>query len=88
MEIISLHYYVVCFPSEWYFVFSFSFFRDHGLNLTEAYYLRIQSINMSLFPFSEHFFVPFPFSLFMESVPYVLSFRMMFFLPCDHGLDF
>ena len=24
----------------------------------------------------------------MESTSYVLSFRMVFFLPCDHGLDF
>ena len=30
------------------------------------------------------------FSLFlsMESTSYVLSFRVVFFLPCDHGLDF
>ena len=38
--------------------------------------------------FSEHFFVPFPLSLCMESTSYVLSFRMVFFLPCDHGLNF
>ena len=38
--------------------------------------------------FSEYFFVPFPLSLYMESTLYVLSFRMVFFLPCDHGLDF
>ena len=34
------------------------------------------------------FFVPFPLSLGMESTSYALSFRMVFFLPCDHGLDF
>ena len=34
------------------------------------------------------FFVPFPLSLCMESTSYVLSFRMVFFLPYDHGLDF
>ena len=34
------------------------------------------------------FFVPFPLSLYMESTLYVLSFRMVFFLPCDHRLDF
>ena len=34
------------------------------------------------------FFVPFPPSICMESTPYVLSFRVVFFLPCDHGLDF
>ena len=33
-------------------------------------------------------FVPFPLSLCMESTSYVLSFRMVFFLPCDHGLGF
>ena len=34
-------------------------------------------------------FVPFPLSLCMESsTSYVLSFRMVFYLPCDHGLDF
>ena len=31
---------------------------------------------------------PLPFSHCMESTSYVLSFRMVFFLPCDHGLDF
>ena len=30
----------------------------------------------------------FPLSLCMESTSYVLSFRMVFFLPCDHGLFF
>ena len=30
----------------------------------------------------------FPLSLCMESTSYVLSFRMVFFLSCDHGLDF
>ena len=35
--------------------------------------------------FSEYFF---PLSLCQESTSYVLSFRMVFFLPCDHGLDF
>ena len=35
--------------------------------------------------FSEYFFTP---SLCMESTSYVISFRMVFFLPCDHGLDF
>ena len=34
------------------------------------------------------FRVFFPLSLCMESTSYVLSFRMVFFLPCDHGLDF
>ena len=34
------------------------------------------------------FFVPFPLSLCMKSTWYVLPFRMVFFLPCDHGLDF
>ena len=34
--------------------------------------------------FSEYFFR----FLFEESTSYVLSFRMVFFLPCDHGLDF
>ena len=34
------------------------------------------------------FFVPFPQYLCMESMSYVLSFRMVFFLSCDHGLDF
>ena len=29
----------------------------------------------------------FPLSLCMESTSYVLSFRMVFFLPCDYGLD-
>ena len=39
--------------------------------------------------FSEYIFlVPFPLSPCMESTSYVLSFRMVFFLPCDHGLDF
>ena len=38
--------------------------------------------------FSEYFFVPFPLYLCMESTSYVLSFRMVFFLPCDRGLDF
>ena len=38
--------------------------------------------------FSEYFFVPLSFSLCMESTSYVLSFRMVFFLPCDHELDF
>ena len=33
-------------------------------------------------------FVPFPLSLCMESTSYVLSFRVVFFLPCDHGLVF
>ena len=32
--------------------------------------------------------VPFPLSLCIESTSYVLSFRMVFFLPCDHVLDF
>ena len=40
-----------------------------------------------IFAFSEYF-VPFPLSLCIESTSYVLSFRMAFFLPCDHGLDF
>ena len=39
--------------------------------------------------FRVFFFVPFPLSLCMESTSYVLSFRMVFFLPCDdHVLDF
>ena len=32
--------------------------------------------------------MPFSLSLCMESTSYVLSFRMVFFLPCDHGLNF
>ena len=44
-------------------------------------------LEMSLFP-SIYIFVPFPLSLCMESTSYVLSFRMVFFLPCDDGLDF
>ena len=43
-------------------------------------------LEMSLFP--SIFFVPFPISLCTESTLYVLSFRVVFFLPCDHGLDF
>ena len=39
-------------------------------------------LEMSLFPSI------FSISLCMESTSYVLSFRMVFFLPCDHGLDF
>ena len=42
-------------------------------------------LEMSLFP---SFFGPSPLSLCMESTSYVLFFRMVFFLPCDHGLDF
>ena len=34
------------------------------------------------------FFVPFLLSLCMESTSYVLSFRMVFFRPCDHELNF
>ena len=40
---------------------------------------------MSLFP---SILVPSPFFLCMERASYVLSFRMVFFLRCDHGLDF
>ena len=43
-------------------------------------------LEMSLFP--SICFVPFPLSLCMESTSYVLSFRMVFFLPWDHGLNF
>ena len=43
-------------------------------------------LEISLFP--SIFLVSFPLSLCMESTSYVLSFRMVFFLPCDHGLDF
>ena len=39
-------------------------------------------LEMSLFP------TIFSASLCMESTSHVLSFRMVFFLPCDHGLDF
>ena len=42
-------------------------------------------LEMSLFP---SFFLPSPLSLCMESTSYVLSFRIVFFLLCDHGLDF
>ena len=38
--------------------------------------------------FGVFFFVPSPLSLCMESTSYVLFFRTVFFLPCDHGLDF
>ena len=34
------------------------------------------------------FQVFFPLSLCVENTSYVVSFRMVFFLPCDHGLDF
>ena len=34
------------------------------------------------------FFVPFPFSLCMESKSYVFFLPDGAFLPCDHGLDF
>ena len=44
------------------------------------------SLEMSLFP---SIFVPLPFFfLYMESISYVFPFRMVIFLPCDHGLDF
>ena len=38
--------------------------------------------------FSEYFCSILPFSLCMESTPYVFSFRVVFFLPSEHGLDF
>ena len=49
-------------------------------------FLFLFYLEMSLFP--NICFVPFPLSLCMESTSYVLSFRMVFFLPCDHELDF
>ena len=45
-------------------------------------------LETSLFP---SIFVPFPLSLCMERgyvVRSFLFFRMVFFVPCDHGLDF
>ena len=44
------------------------------------------SFFLALFP--SIFFVLFPLFLCIESTLYVLSIRMVFFLPCDHGLDF
>ena len=57
------------------FFFFFSFF----------YYFFVY-LEISLFP--SIVFVHFPLSLCMESTSYVLSFRMVFFLPCDHRLEF
>ena len=37
--------------------------------------------------FSEYFFVPFPLSLYGEYVVHYFL-RIVFFLPCDHGLYF
>ena len=34
------------------------------------------------------YFIPLALSLCKESTSYVFPFHMVFFLPCDHGLDF
>ena len=53
--------------------------------------VRSPLLAMSFFPV---FFVPLPFFLRMESTPYVFFLpdgvfkEFVFFLPCDHGLDF
>ena len=49
---------------------------------------RVFSFSFFFVVFYLFILVPFPLSLCMESTSYVLSFRMAFFLPCDHGLYF
>ena len=61
--------------------------RNAGVPIATRFnFIFVFYLEMSLFP--SIYFVPLPISLCKESTSYVLSFRMVFFLPFNHGLDF
>ena len=58
---------------------------------TRVFFFLFLSLFLFFFLFiwrCRFFRILFPLSLCMESTSYVLSFRMVFFLPCYHGVDF